>query len=190
MTMLIVTGRAVLRGIAPDGTAEIVEHGAVLIEGGTIRAVDRLEVLRAAHPEAQVLGSARDVVAPGFVNAHHHVGVTPFQLGAPDLPLELWFAAKMGLRAVDPYLDTLHSAFELIGSGVTTVQHLHVSRASPEEAADEAEAILRAYADIGLRVSHSFGYRDQNRLTYEDVDTFLSRLPAALEWELRPCFER
>lgn len=190
MTMLIVAGRAVLRGIAPDGTAEIVENGAVLVEGGVIRAVDRLDALRAAHPRAQLLGSARDVVAPGFVNAHHHVGVTPFQLGAPDLPLELWFAAKMGLRKVDPYLDTLHSAFELIASGVTTVQHLHVSRASPAEAADEAEAILRAYADVGLRVSYSFGYRDQNRLVDEADETFLARLPAAIAGELRPWFEK
>ena len=190
MSKLIVAGRAVLRGIAPDGRAEIVEGGAVLVEDGTIRAVDGLDVLLASNPHTQVIGSTRDIVAPGFVNAHHHVGMTPFQLGAPDLPLELWFAAKIGLRGVDPYLDTLHSAFELIASGVTTVQHLHVSRGSRQETAVEAEEILRAYADIGLRVSYSFGYRDQNRLVYEADETFLARLPGPLADQLRPWFEK
>jgi 5-methylthioadenosine/S-adenosylhomocysteine deaminase len=190
MSDLLVRGRAILRGIAPDKTAEIVENGAVLVSAGLVKAVDGFARLRAAHPGATVIGSGRDVVAPGFVNAHHHVGLTPFQLGAPDLPLELWLAAKIGLRQVDPYLDTLYSAFELVSSGVTTVQHLHVSRASPAEAADEAEAILRAYADVGLRASYSFGYRDQNRLVYETDESFLARLPTTLAIDLRPWFTR
>ena len=60
---------------------------------------------------------------PGFVNSHHHVGLTPFQLGSPDHPLELWFASRMAARDVDPYLDTLYG--DMLQSGITTVQHLH-----------------------------------------------------------------
>jgi cytosine/adenosine deaminase-related metal-dependent hydrolase len=33
---------------------------------------------------------AGDILLPGFVNAHHHVGLAPLQHGAPDMPLELW----------------------------------------------------------------------------------------------------
>jgi 5-methylthioadenosine/S-adenosylhomocysteine deaminase len=190
MDEILVRGRTVLRGVSAGGAAELVENGAVLVRAGLVEAVGPFAALRAAHPDAQVMGSDRDVVAPGFVNAHHHVGLTPLQLGAPDMPLELWFAAKLGLRSVDPYLDTLHSAFELIASGVTTVQHLHISRGSPEEVDVETQAILRAYADIGLRASYSFAYRDQNRLVYEADETFLSRLPEALAAELRPWFDR
>jgi len=189
MEELIVRGRAVVIGVAADSSAEIVEGGAVLVRNSRVAEVGTFESLRAAHPDCLVVGSERNVVTPGFVNGHHHVGLTPFQLGAPDLPLELWLAAKIGLRDVDPYLDTLYSAFEMIASGVTTVQHLHVSRSSARAVEAQAEAILRAYCDIGMRVSYSYGYRDQNRLVYESDETFLSRLPSDLAEELRPWFD-
>ena len=51
---------------------------------------------------------------PGFVNAHHHIGLTPVQLGSPDMPLELWFVTRMVMRNVSLYLDALYSAFEMI----------------------------------------------------------------------------
>ena len=47
------------------------------------------------------------------------------QLGSPDMPLELWFVTRMVARNLDLYLDTLYSAFEMIASGITTVQHIH-----------------------------------------------------------------
>ena len=83
-----------------------------------------------------MLGSPDHVVVPGFVNGHHHVGLTPFQLGSPDYALELWFASRMAARGVDPYLDTLYSAFEMLESGITTVQHLHGWRIGPAAQGD------------------------------------------------------
>ena len=65
------------------------------------------------------------IVIPGLVNAHHHVGLTPFQLGALDAPLETWVIARMANRDVDPYLDTLYCAMQMIESGITTVMHNH-----------------------------------------------------------------
>ena len=41
------------------------------------------------------------------------------------MPLELWFVTRMVTRNLNLYLDTLYSAFEMIASGITTVQHLH-----------------------------------------------------------------
>ena len=185
---ILVRGGQVLCGVDSAGDAEIVTDGAVLVEGGTVAAIDRFERLRMLHPECAVIGSDRALVSPGFVNAHHHVGLTPFQLGAPDLPLEMWLAVKIGLREIDPYLDTLYSAFEMIASGVTTVQHLHVSRGNATRVETQAEAILRAYRTIGMRVSYSYGYRDQNLLAYEDDEVFLSRLPKELADEAKPWF--
>lgn len=184
----LVRGGEVLCGVDSAGDAEIVTGGAVLVEGGAIAAIDRFERLRMLYPECRVIGSDRAVVSPGLVNAHHHVGLTPFQLGAPDLPLELWLAVKIGFRQIDPYLDALYSAFEMIELGVTTVQHLHVSRGSATHVETQAEAILRAYRTIGMRVSYSYGYRDQNLLAYEDDDVFLSRLPQDLAAEAKPWF--
>jgi 5-methylthioadenosine/S-adenosylhomocysteine deaminase len=177
----LVRGRYVVaRTLGRDG-AEVVEDGAVFQQDGVIRDVGAYETLRQRHRADEVLGSPDHVVLPGFVNAHHHVGLTPFQLGSPDYPLELWFASRLGARAVDPYLDTLYSAFEMLESGITTVQHIHGWRGAPASRVRQvADRILQAYRDVGMRVSYSYMLRDQNRLAYEADEAFVRRLPPDL----------
>lgn len=180
MTMLITADRALL-GFARDGAPAILEDAGVLVDGAAIIAVGRADDLRRAHPEAAELGGQGRVLIPGLINAHHHVGLTPFQLGARDMPLELWFPERLAMRDVDARLDTLYSAFEMIASGVTTVQHLH-SRAPGDVDAvvARAGAILGAYAEIGMRVSYSFALRDQNRMIYAADEDFVASLPEPL----------
>src|SRR6266446_8153590 len=101
------------------------DDGAVLQRDGVIAEIGPAAELITKHPGVPVLGTGRQVLLPGFVNAHHHVGLTPVQLGSPDMPLELWFVTRLVARRVDLYLDTLYSAFEMIASGITTVRHLH-----------------------------------------------------------------
>ena len=102
-----------------------ITDGAVLQEDGAIVEIGTYRDLSRRHPNVAVIGSGHEVMLPGFVNGHHHIGLTPVQLGSPDMPLELWFVTRMVMRNVNLYLDTLYSAFEMIESGVTTVQHLH-----------------------------------------------------------------
>jgi cytosine/adenosine deaminase-related metal-dependent hydrolase len=102
-----------------------IDDGAVLQHDGVIAEIGAAAELIAKHPEIPVLGSGHQVMLPGLVNAHHHIGLTPVQLGSPDMPLELWFVTRLVARRVDLYLDTLCSPFEMIASGITTVQHLH-----------------------------------------------------------------
>lgn len=181
MGACLIQGRYVIRGVTADGKPEVILNGAVLSQDGVVVDVGPATSLRAAHPGLPILGSPESLVCPGFVNGHHHVGLTPLQLGAPDLPLELWLVRRLACRAVDPYLDTLYSAFEMLASGVTTVQHLHGRGAENVDAAvDLSEAVIRAYRDVGMRVSYSYGLRDQNRLTHEDDAAFLRRLPREL----------
>jgi len=187
----IIRGRHVVTRALDRHRVEQIDDGAILQEGGTIVETGPFEALRRKHPDVAVLGSGRHVVLPGFVNAHHHIGLTPVQLGSPDMPLELWFVTRLACRAVDPYLDTLYSAFEMVASGITTVQHLHGwAPGGPEQVAGAAEAVIRAYEDIGMRVSYSFAVRDQNRLVYQDDEAFTRSLPAALQAPLRRHFAR
>lgn len=181
MGISLVRGRYVVaRATGPD-RGEVLEDGAVVQRDGVIQDIGPYEALRIRHRVDDVLGSPDHVVLPGFVNAHHHVGLTPFQLGSPDLPLELWFASRLGARFVDPYLDTLYSAFEMLESGITTVQHIHGWRGSPASRVREiADRILAAYAAVGMRVSYSYMLRDQNRLAYEGDEAFVRRLPPDL----------
>ncbi|MCC6531699.1 MAG: amidohydrolase family protein [Burkholderiales bacterium] len=181
MASSLIRGRYVVCKVDGRREARVIDDGAVFQRDGTIVEIGKYDALASKHAVDAVLGSPRHVVLPGFVNSHHHVGLTAFQLGTPDLPLELWFASRYRKRDVDLYLDTLYAAFEMIESGITTVQHLHSRANGPVERIHEsANRILKAYQDIGMRVSYSYNVRDQNRLVYATDERFLARLPADL----------
>lgn len=186
MPSSLIRGRCVIVGVTERDEAVVVEDGAVFQRDGTIVEVGPYAELAARHRPDETLGSPAHVVLPGFVNGHHHVGLTPFQLGSPDYPLELWLASRVAARDVDPYLDTLYSAFEMLESGVTTVQHLQGARHGPVAAwPDRARAVLRAYRDVGMRVSYAFGFRDQCHIVYGDDEAFVRSLPADLRDDVR-----
>ena len=125
MATTLIRSRAALLPKAGRAHVETMPDGAVLQEDGVIAAVGTFEALHRQYPDTPVVGTGTEILLPGFVNGHHHVGLTPVQLGSPDMPLELWFVTRMVARNLDLYLDTLYSAFELVGSGITTVQHIH-----------------------------------------------------------------
>lgn len=191
MTTTLVRGRWVISRVLDRDTAEIIENGAVLQRDGVVVELGRYDDLAARHHVDEVIGSDHHVVMPGFVNAHHHVGLTPLQLGSPDLPLELWFGSRLAARGVDLRLDTLYSAFEMVESGITTVQHLQGRLPPPlESMLAGASTTLRAYQDLGMRVSYAHGIRDQNLLVYGPDEAFLASLPGDLARELAPMLAR
>jgi cytosine/adenosine deaminase-related metal-dependent hydrolase len=185
MATSLIRGKYVICQVLGRTEAAVIENGAVVQRDGIIVDVGPYQDVAPRYQPDAVLGSAEHVVMPGMVNSHHHVGLTPFQLGSPDYALELWFASRLGARAVDPYLDTLYSAFEMVESGITTVQHLHGGRIGPaSRVITVADQILKAYQDLGMRVSYSFALRDQNRLVYEADEEFVKRVPPPLASEL------
>ena len=117
-----------------------------------------------------------------MVNAHHHIGLTPFQLGSPDLALEPWITVRSMNREVDNYLDTLYCAIQMIESGITTVMHNHATWRKSEGMTfeDSGSQVLKAYQDSGMRVAFSFSHRDQNRVVYQEDQRFLGTLPPDL----------
>lgn len=168
--------------ITGPSAAEIISNGAVVQRDGVILDVGDYGKLRAKYAVDEEIGSSHHIVIPGLINAHHHVGLTPFQLGALDAPLEAWIIARWALRDVDPYLDTLYCAIQMIEAGITTVMHNHMAARLPADLAlfDAASQVIDAYEDSGMRVAFSLSHRDQNHLVYEDDEKFLATLPAEL----------
>lgn len=170
---------------------EEIPDGAILQEDGIIAAVGTYKDLAAKNPKVPVLGTGNEIMLPGFVNGHHHVGLTPIQLGSPDMPLELWFITRMVIRNLDLYLDTLYSAFEMIGSGITTVQHIHGwMPGTLKDVEAKSNDVIRAYEDIGMRASYCYAVRDQNRLVYQADDEFVASLPKELRDPMQRWFAR
>src|SRR5438309_7497948 len=149
MATSLIRSRAAITGTKDRLSWNEIKDGAVLQEDGVIVAVGTYDELHRKYPTASVIGSGKEILLPGFVNGHHHVGLTPVQLGSPDMPLELWFVTRLVMRNVNLYLDTLYSAFEMIASGVTTVQHLHGRIAGKLDQVDRGcDEVIRAYQDV------------------------------------------
>ncbi len=191
MTRSLIRSRATITHVVDRHRCNVVQDGAVLQEDGMILAIGAYGDLARRHPDAPVIGTGQEVLLPGFVNGHHHVGLTPVQLGSPDMPLELWWITRMVARNVNPYLDTLYSAFEMIASGVTTVQHLHGwAPGAMKDVQARSDEIIRAYDDIGMRVSYCYAVREQNRLVYQRDEDFLTSLPTELRGPMQRWFDR
>jgi 5-methylthioadenosine/S-adenosylhomocysteine deaminase len=177
-TVEIVRAPWVVAGVRDRYTPEMLTDAAVAHEGGRVLEIGGFAEVAARHPEAPVTHFPRHMLLPGFVNSHHHVGLTPLALGSPDLPLELWFASRLAARDVDPYLDTLYGAFDMIASGITCVQHLHPRFAGElEQLHAGCSSVLAAYRDIGMRASFAYSMREQNRIVYGDDMAFCASLP-------------
>ena len=185
MASSLIRGKYVICKVTGPDSAEVVSDGAVFQRDGEIIEVGDYEQLRTNHPGVEVIGSPRYVVMPGLVNDHFHVGLTPFQLGAPDLPLDLWGLVTMGrayARRLDPYLDQLYGAVQMIESGTTTVQAIHGSnRGARPMNPETADRALKAFQESGMRVSYCPSVADQNSLVSLGTEAgFAATLPPEL----------
>ena len=185
MSSSLIRGKYIICKTINRDQVELIEDGAIFQQDGKIVEIGSYNDLSAKYSPEQQLGSAEQVILPGFVNCHHHVGLTPFQLGSLDYPLELWFASRFAARDVDLYLDTLYSAFEMVESGITTVQHIHGWRSGPAtDWVGVANQVLQAYQDLGMRSSYCFAVRDQNHFVYEQNEAFVKKLPPEIGPEI------
>src|SRR3954463_7855329 len=98
MTQSLVRSRAMITKKLSAKEWEEIPHGADLQADGITTAVGTYDVLHRKHPTVPVIGTVKEILLPGFVNGHHHVGLTPVQLGSPRMPLELWFGDRAGGR--------------------------------------------------------------------------------------------
>ena len=191
MTTTILSARWIVSGVSNTNEVEIRENAGIVFKNNIILDVGAIEMIKTKFPGAEIKHYSDHIIIPGLVNSHHHIGLTPLQLGAPDYSLELWFAARLAMRKIDPYLDTMFSAFEMIESGVTTVQHIQGwATGNYNEVVNSASSVLRAYNDIGLRVSYSYAVREQNRFVYEADQDFCNRLPPEVAKIMSKYFEQ
>lgn len=152
---------------------------AVVVDNGVITDVGDTAAITAKYPDTEVKRFSRSLLTPGFINGHHHIGVTPVQLGVPDSSLETWISRRAAPPVLDIGLDTTYAAAQMIRSGITTVQHLQAwYPADADDLTASASAALDAYARIGMRGSLAKMIRDQNFFIHGDNDMILARLPA------------
>ena len=180
----LVRGQFVLTMQERIGTDGIIKDGAVYVSGKNIVEVGRYRDLKTQYPTATIIGSPRFWVMPGFVNAHQHGrGLTTFQLGGRDEPLEVTRVKATRQARIPIYPDALYAASRMIEAGVTTCLHYNSSR-GPAQYKNDLRDRIKAYREAGIRVSLGLDIRNRNHVVYGDEE-FLATLPSPLKEKAR-----
>ncbi|MCZ6867577.1 MAG: amidohydrolase family protein [Chloroflexi bacterium] len=165
MSASIVHGKYVISKVDGPTSAVVIRNGAVYQESGRIVEVGVYQQLKEKHPLAETVGSPDHIVMPGLVNSHDHIGISGVQLGIPYPPLELNGLARIGIRSVDPYLEHLHGAIQMLESGTTTVQIMYTPGRGVAPIDEEStQKVIKAYQDAGVRLCYAPNLQDQNSL--------------------------
>ncbi|KUM78004.1 amidohydrolase family protein [Streptomyces curacoi] len=137
-------------------------QGDVLIEDGTIAAVDR-EI----SADAEVLDMAGRIVIPGFVDTHRHTWEAPIRGVAPDATLDDYFVDILDTFAPlytpeDVYAGNLAGSLECLNAGITTLvdwSHINNTPAHPD-------AAIQALKETGIRAQYAYGSANTSLADY------------------------
>jgi cytosine/adenosine deaminase-related metal-dependent hydrolase len=137
-------------------------QGDVLIEDGTIAAVDR-EI----GADAEVLDMTGRIVIPGFVDTHRHTWEAPIRGVAPDATLDDYFVDVLDTFAPlytpeDVYAGNLAGSLECLNAGITTLvdwSHINNTPAHPD-------AAIQALTETGIRAQYAYGSANTSLADY------------------------
>ena len=173
-----------------DAADRMIPRGYVVIDGERIASVGDGPPPTGLEAERVIDGRDR-LVVPGLVNSHLHSHENYNRGRLDNLPHNVWMIyARPPLGGVplgpeDVYLRTMLGCLEMLRSGVTMavddVVHL------PATDKESAEAVMKAYADAGLRavVTATTVDRAYHRTLPWADEVFPPALRA--EFDARPC---
>jgi len=77
MASTLVRGKYVICKITGSSSSEVITDGAVFQRDGEIIEVGRYDDLKTRYAVDEIIGSSNQLVMPGLVNSHFHVGISP-----------------------------------------------------------------------------------------------------------------
>lgn len=128
--------------------------------------------------------SAGELLVPALINAHDHgYGIQTLDFGAVDDALELWIPAMRMRPKTDPYLEALVAFSRLAKGGVGATMHCHNSL-NVNQLINEAEAVIKAAGDVGIRLGLSCPMLDHDAWAYDGGPERLRPYLSADDWNL------
>jgi putative selenium metabolism protein SsnA len=162
--MLITNGRIATLGEA----GQIIENGALYIEGALIADLGDTDALRRAYPHAEILDAGGQLVMPAHVCAHtHFYGAFARGMALPGEPAadfvqileRLWWRLDRALTPEDVRSSALVCLIDAVRHGTTTLIDHH---ASPNAIAGSLDVIAEAVGEAGLRACLCYEVTDRD----------------------------
>ena len=162
--MLIINGRVVTFG----ENNEIIEDGAVRVDGAHVTDVGHTAQLVAAYPQDSIVDAGGQLVMPGNICGHTHfygafargmaiAGEPPRDF--PEILEKLWWRLDRALLAEDVKYSASVCLVDAIKHGTTTLIDHHASPSALEGSLDQ---IAEAVSESGLRASLCYEVTDRN----------------------------
>jgi len=162
--MLITNGRVVTFGEAN----EILENGAVRVQGELITEIGESAKLMEAYPKDDIVDAGGQLIMPGNICAHTHFygafargmaipGDAPRDF--PEILAKLWWRLDRALLEEDVEYSALVCLVDAIKHGTTTLIDHH---ASPSALPGSLDQISEAVSKAGLRASLCYEVTDRN----------------------------
>lgn len=129
---------------------DIIEHGAIVVQGDTIVAVGTEKEITATYFEEKIYDLHGQIMMPGLISLHVHLAQSLLRSAADDLPLIEWLCDKVWpmqgcFTEEDGYSAARLTIAEMLKSGTTTfVESLFAERYGFSGA-------VKAVVDSGIR---------------------------------------
>ncbi|MFI5011640.1 MAG: amidohydrolase family protein [Hyphomicrobiales bacterium] len=154
--------------VTVDAARRIIADGAVLVEGGRIRAVGKAAALAVEAPVAEIIDTSGALVVPGFVDIHNHPAHFLSKGLFDDIETGRRWATRLypfdtRIGDAQAYWGSLGTFAEMIRNGTTCFG---------DPGSYFPEATIRAAKDIGMRgvVTRSItDLHDPNRPTPDNL---------------------
>lgn len=136
-------------------------------------------------PQFSAMGAQPgDMILPPPVNAHDHgYGIRTLDCGIVDDALETWIPGMRLRPRTDAYLEALVAFGRLAKTGTGATMHCHNSL-NIERLVDEAQAVMRAAADVGIRLALSCPLLNLDPWAYDGGPDRLRPFLTRNQWEL------
>lgn len=147
--------------VTQNETREIIENGAIAVDGDRIAAIGLAVDLAAQFIAAETLDVQGNAVFPGLINTHIHLFQTGVKGLGEDMSVQDWVETVTAPTAIhispeEMYLFCLTGCLEQVHCGVTTV----IDMSYPAHTFALHEANIRAMTDSGLRGRYSTAISD------------------------------
>ena len=168
-------------------TSDPITNGAVLVRGGKICDVGRVDMLKLRYPDEEIVDYGLSAVMPGLVDLHTRLEKSVLRGVVHDVPYSSWILSVIErssrLEASDWYDSAVLGGLDALSSGITTVADI-TSTGAACTATQKLGLRGVIYREVGamdkMRVAHAMRSAENDIMHWrEEVDSSRITIPSS-----------